>query len=335
MSKTGKRHRSNPSQLSLGRCSPGRLASALDLRALPAKRLTLLDTAKLIILAAVAALQFGCVTTTPQTVKTMSSDFLCEMLGPAWISTKREQEVIQEELRSRNLTCDFGQLKTIVESDGSEPPRSEPGPPDVSYGTCFAVSPNEVLTSHHVVAGAKRIEIRFDRSSVLEGEIVRHSRASDLALLKVAATPAYLTLAPDRSIILGEQVFTLGFPAINILGEDLKFTEGSISSLSGVLGDASFFQMSVPVQPGNSGGPVMNLRGDVVGVVAATAAVEAFYSSTGALPQNVNWASKIENARVLFKPLGHTRNQRSTLDRAQVIEHAKSAVCKVLAFKEE
>jgi len=161
------------------------------------------------------------------------------------------------------------------------------------------------------------------------------SRASDLAVLKVAATPAFLNLAADRSITLGEQVFTLGFPATSILGDDTKYTEGTISSLSGVLGDASFFQMSVPVQPGNSGGPVVNLGGEVVGVVAATAAVEAFYSSTGALPQNVNWASKIENARVLFDQSKRIADQRVPVDRAQLIESVNAAVCQVHAFQNE
>jgi len=199
--------------------------------------------------------------------------------------------------------------------------------------TCFAVSPNEVLTSHHVVANSDTIEIRFNEGSSIKAVIVHQSRASDLAVLKVSATPAFLDLAPDRSIILGEQVFTLGFPATNILGDDTKFTEGSISSLSGVMGDASFFQMSVPVQPGNSGGPVVNLSGDVVGVVAATAAVEAFYSNTGAIPQNINWASKIENARVLFDPPKRTTDDRGALDRAQVIERVNSAICKIKAVK--
>jgi S1-C subfamily serine protease len=293
---------------------------------------------KLTIFAVVIGLQVGCVTTTPQTVKTMSSEFLCEMLGPAWIATKGEQEVIREELLTRDLGCDYGRLRMIVPPQvtvGSARTGSEPRSPVVSSGTCFAVSPNGVLTSHHVVANADRIEIRFGKGEAVEGAIVRQSRASDLAVLRVAATPAFLDFAPDRSIILGQQVFTLGFPATSILGDDTKFTEGSISSLSGVMGDASFFQMSVPVQPGNSGGPVVNLNGEVVGVVAATAAVEAFYSSTGALPQNVNWASKIENARVLLDSSKRTADQRAPLDRAQVIEHVNLAVCQVHAFQNE
>ena len=70
---------------------------------------------KFVAVVAIVGLQFGCVTTTPETVKTMSSEFLCEMLGPAWISTKREQEIMREELRTRNLACDYGRLRTMSE----------------------------------------------------------------------------------------------------------------------------------------------------------------------------------------------------------------------------
>ena len=88
----------------------------------------------------------------------------------------------------------------------------------------------------------------------------------------------------------------------HILGKEVKYTDGSISSLSGLQGDATFFQINVPIQPGNSGGPLVNADGDVVGVVTATAAVEAFYKSVGAMPQNVNWAVKGAYASLLLPP---------------------------------
>ena len=82
----------------------------------------------------------------------------------------------------------------------------------------------------------------------------------------------------------------------------MKYTDGSISSLSGIQGDATFFQISVPIQPGNSGGPLVNQEGNVVGIVTATAAVEAFYQATGSMPQNVNWAVKGAYASLLLPP---------------------------------
>jgi S1-C subfamily serine protease len=75
-----------------------------------------------------------------------------------------------------------------------------------------------------------------------------------------------------------------------------------VSALSGIQDDASYFQMSVPILPGNSGGPVVNMHGEVVGIVTSTAVVEAFYALSGSLPQNVNWAPKSDYVRLMFDP---------------------------------
>jgi S1-C subfamily serine protease len=153
------------------------------------------------------------------------------------------------------------------------------------------------------------------------------SAATDLAVLNLdVATPDYLSLASTRSTQAGEQVFTVGFPTVNLLGAEAKFTEGSISALSGIRGEASYMQISVPVQPGNSGGPIVNYSGEVLGVVAATAAVEGFYKDTGSLPQNVNWAVKSDFVRPMIDDV--PRRSRST-SRASAIERAQKAVCRV------
>jgi S1-C subfamily serine protease len=89
---------------------------------------------------------------------------------------------------------------------------------------------------------------------------------------------------------LGEKVFTLGFPKVSIQGEEPKFTEGSISGLYGFQDDSGQFQISVPIQPGNSGGALVNAAGQVVGIIVSK------------LPsgQNVNFAVKSNRARLLF-----------------------------------
>ena len=197
----------------------------------------------------------------------------------------------------------------------------------------FAAPPSKArqTPSHHIVEGSDKLTVQFSDGREVEAVMVQHSQGTDLALLAVAETPAFLTLAPPRALSVGDAVFTLGFPAVGILGEGMKFTEGSVSSLSGLRGDASYFQMSVPVQPGNSGGPVINMAGEVVGVVAATAKVEAFYAVTGALPQNVNWASKSDHASLLFDP---PLVERQDLDRKGAIRKAQSAVCSIRAVRE-
>ena len=123
-------------------------------------------------------------------------------------------------------------------------------------------------------------------------------------------------------------VFTYGFPVAQILGTEPKFTEGAISALSGVRGDSTYMQISTPIQPGNSGGPLVNDRGEVVGIIAATAAVEAFFKASGSFPQNINWAVKSEFAASMFD---QPAARQQTSDRAHAIERTRKAICKIEA----
>ena len=102
-----------------------------------------------------------------------------------------------------------------------------------------------------------------------------------------------------------------------------------MSALSGPGGDASFLQISVPVQPGNSGGPLVNDEGDVVGVVVASAAAPAFFQVTGGLPQNINWAVKSVFASVLFDPPDSVATSATEAD--DVIGRVTEATCLVRA----
>jgi S1-C subfamily serine protease len=200
----------------------------------------------------------------------------------------------------------------------------------VIYGTCFLVSPDGiVLTSNHVVEGARQIRVSFGGKALQEASLIAATAATDIAVLRTERkTRNYLSLAPLRSVRVGEQVFTYGYPATDILGSEPKFTDGTISALSGPGGEATLLQMSVPIQPGNSGGPVVNTAGQVVGIVAATAALEPFLKSVGTLPQNVNWAVKADYSRMLFDapPIqGAAPNRQAAIDRT------RAALCQVEA----
>ena len=197
-------------------------------------------------------------------------------------------------------------------------------------GTCFAVTPDGlIITAYHVISGAEKILIRFDGGDFVEAKIAQISPANDLALLKTdVGTRAYLPLAPQRSSRLGQKVFTIGYPASSILGAEPKYTEGTISAPSGPRGEAGMLQISVPLQPGNSGGPLINEQGQVVGIVSSTAAAEVFLTETGALPQNVNWAIRSEFAATLFSP---PPRQKRSANRTTVIDATKEATCMVVA----
>jgi len=201
-----------------------------------------------------------------------------------------------------------------------------------SQGTCFLVSTNGIaVTSHHVVDEATEISVILADGRQVPAVVAKQSSSSDIAILKLdAITPDYLSFGTAKSAQIGDEIFTIGFPSKSILGADAKFTDGSISALSGFQGDATHLQISVPVQPGNSGGPVVNYQGKVVGVIAATAAFRAFFSATGALPQNVNWAVKSEYVQPMIE---ETAPRLAATDRGGAIARVQKAVCQVIAVR--
>ena len=100
-----------------------------------------------------------------------------------------------------------------------------------------------------------------------------------------------------------------------------------MSALSGLRNDASFLQISVPIQPGNSGGPLVNEDGEVVGVVVSTADAPAFILATDSIPQNINWAVKSVFASTLFTP--PSASVTSANDPEGIIERVTEATCLV------
>src|SRR4029077_2685632 len=112
------------------------------------------------------------------------------------------------------------------------------------------------------------------------------------ALLKTDGKFAALPVASSRTVRMGSTVATIGFPNIGLQGFAPKLAKGEIAALSGAQDDAKYFQISVPVQPGNSGGALVDERGNVVGVVSAKLNAAAALATSGSLPENVNYAVK-------------------------------------------
>ena len=194
----------------------------------------------------------------------------------------------------------------------------------------FVASDGLILTNSHVVEDAKEIFVTTSSGDRLAARIIAQSRSTDLALLKVPyANSAFLSLASANSASIGDDVFTVGYPSPALLGHEAKYSEGVINSLSGIQGDATFFQISAPIQPGNSGGPLIDRHGNVIGIVTATATVSAFLRETGTLPQNVNWAVKADYATLLAPAL---RMSERTQENADPIQHALDNVVLIEAI---
>jgi TPR repeat protein len=161
-----------------------------------------------------------------------------------------------------------------------------------SCGTGFFITEDGYLiTNEHVVKDATQVRL-VTSAGLISAKVVQVDAANDLALLKADGRFAALSVAASRGVKLGGTVSTVGFPNIGLQGFAPKFARGEIASLSGAQDDARYFQISVPVQPGNSGGALVDEHGNVVGVVSARLSDAAALRVSGSLPQNVNYAVK-------------------------------------------
>lgn len=164
----------------------------------------------------------------------------------------------------------------------------------LSTGTGFFVNPNGYLiTNNHVVEEKKFFAIRDYKGHFYRANVVAKDYKRDLAMLKVSGDFPSLKLARSESVEKGSRVFAVGYPQVKIQGNESKVTDGVISSFSGIGDEQDWFQISTPIQGGNSGGPLIREDGAVIGVVVATANAAKFFNVTGgSLPQNVNYAIK-------------------------------------------
>ncbi len=144
-------------------------------------------------------------------------------------------------------------------------------------GSGFVISNNIIATNYHVVKDANSIIVSFNVNGTMQdfnANILSTDKTNDLALLSVVdskfrpfkSTPYSILL---KSIDVGASVFTMGYPMTNVLGNEVKVTDGLISSKTGYNGDIVTYQISAPIQPGNSGGALFDKKGHLVGITNA------------------------------------------------------------------
>jgi S1-C subfamily serine protease len=167
----------------------------------------------------------------------------------------------------------------------------------VSTGTGFVVAERRVMTNHHVVDGCVEMRARTPGGQEIRATVIASDPQRDLAVLRTDAEagPA-LAFRRVPAIRRGEGVVTYGFPLTGLLSSGPTLTTGEISAMAGIRDNTQQFQISAPVQPGNSGGPLLDMMGNVVGVVVSKLNAQRVAESTGDIPQNVNFAVKGEEA---------------------------------------
>ena len=161
----------------------------------------------------------------------------------------------------------------------------------IGTGTGFAVNPDYVVTADHVLEGCNEVTIVHNHEETAAQTVAR-DRSNDLGLLRLDKKFLHAAkLRGGSSIRLGERVSNYGYPLFGDISTSATITEGNINNLSGAGNDSTVFQFDAPTQPGNSGGPVLDSAGNVVGV-AIEILSKKYADATGHIAQNVNFAVK-------------------------------------------
>lgn len=192
------------------------------------------------------------------------------------------------------------------ETPSSPPPPALGGRRVADSGSGFVADPGRLLTNAHVVDRCRAILARNAAGRTARGKLLATDTARDLALLGVPRDfgPA-LTFRDAPEVLRGESVVTYGFPLTGLLSSGPTLTTGSVSALSGLRDSRLDYTISAPVQPGNSGGPLLDAQGHVIGVVVAKLNAAAVARLTGGdIPQNVNFAIKSGEALAFLREHG-------------------------------
>lgn len=151
-----------------------------------------------------------------------------------------------------------------------------------------------IATNFHVIKEATDIQVEYFQKGtkyIFKAKVVVTDKQNDLAIIKIddanfkpVGKIPYVFSTSTKDV--GTSIFALGYPIANVMGEEIKFTDGKISSKTGIQGDISVYQISAPIQPGNSGGPLFDDKGNLIGITSSALNKEYFKS------ENVNYAIK-------------------------------------------
>ena len=199
---------------------------------------------------------------------------------------------------------------------------AKPALPRISSGSGIVVHrAGSILTNQHVVKDCDGYEVIDDANRRLKAKLLAVDAKNDLALLAVEESlPVAAAMRKDAAPRLGEPVTVVGFPLVNVLGARPSVGFGNVTSTVGIRGNPSQMQISVPIQRGASGGPVLDQSANVIGVVVSKLDALKLAERLGDLAQNVNFAIRGEPVRAFLE--------------ANRIEYADSSESAVLASTE-
>ena len=229
--------------------------------------------------------------------------------------------------------------------------------PQSGTGSGFFVSKmGHVITNAHVVKNCKKVTIGNNANKQVPAELINTDRSNDLALLKLSTLKMVSTesqsliqklsvvavplatngLLRNEDVRLGEKVLVAGYPFGDVFSNTIKVTSGIVSAIRGAGDDSGQFQLDAAVQPGNSGGPIYDSRGNIVGVVVAQLDKLKMAKAIGSMPENVNFGIKASTARQYLTSRGlPVKKSEGTEEKSteQLAEIAQNQALMVMCFQ--
>ena len=148
-----------------------------------------------------------------------------------------------------------------------------------------------IVTNNHVIDGCGDVKIHHN-GNVIRASVVSRDKTNDLAVLKGDFEPEMVFPINEKNAKLMQEIYVAGYPFGSKISASLKITRGIISSLSGIGNNFSNIQIDAAIQPGNSGGPIFNKSGTVIGVAAHKLDLKYSLEKMGSIPENVNFGIK-------------------------------------------
>jgi len=193
-------------------------------------------------------------------------------------------------------------------------------------GTGFFVDKSTVLTNNHVIKNCNRIEL-IRKGYKSTAKVKAKDSINDLAILEAdKLNNSSLKFRAGKGIRIGDDIIVIGYPLGELLGSGIKLTTGNVSALTGLINDTTSMQLTAPVQPGNSGGALLDSSGNVVGVIVARLKKE----------QNVNLAIKA-NVAQMFLDINNidygASMSKDKKDVADIADDAKHSIVQIICYQ--
>lgn len=277
----------------------------------------------------------GCASPAPKPTLLAFNPRLSEGLKARSFRSYREVLLVPPRTDPRGIGA---RLKTEVEALGFQARLVDPARPlDAPQGTAFVIGAEGwLLTCAHVL-GEEQVATLSLNGSRLLADVVHADRKADLALLRLRqALPAGTTVlgfrTAERVAVMGEDVVTIGYPLSRLLGNSARMSRGQLSATAGLRDDPRELQVSAPIHPGNSGGPLLDRDGQVIGVVHKVINPTSVQAATGgALPQNINFAIKAQPVLDFLRGAEPRVFAELAYDRPASIDAAARAIARIQA----